>query len=371
MAPTDGVEEPVPPQNGHEEPSSPLELEPTGWKESIKRAVAEFKADRGSMTAASLAFYWFLAVFPGLIAAVGVLGLLNAGSEATTSIIKGIRTTLPGDAADVLVRAVRKAQDRSSGGSVISAVVGVALALWGASAGMVALQTGLNVAYDVPEDRKFVGKRLVALGLVVATGVFGTIATVFVVFGAPLGDTLRDNLPFGGTAFVIVWTIARWLLAVAALTVLFAVYYYLGPKRESPRWVWVSPGGVVAVVIWLIASLGFSLYVKELGGTSYGKTYGSLAGVVVLLFWLYLTGLAVVFGGELNAELERQAEHEKRGRARAPDRPAPGRPAATSAAAGDRSIQEWRERMRNLRGTGADGGDGSAVSSSRWDEARR
>jgi membrane protein len=124
------------------------------------------------------------------------------------------------------------------------------------------------------------------------------------VFGAPIGHALRDNLPFGG-AFVVLWTVVRWALGLAALTSLFATIYFLAPNRETPRWAWVSPGGILAAGIWLLASIGFSFYVSSFG--KYAQTYGSLAGVVVLLLWLYLTALAVVLGGELNAELERQS----------------------------------------------------------------
>ena len=362
-------EEEIPPQKGEGPgPDSPLELDAPDWKAGTKRAVKEFKADRGGMTAAGLAFYWFLAIFPGLLAAVGFLGLVRAGSDLLPSIIKGVRSTLPGDAGEVLVAAVERAQGQSGGASVLAALLGVALALWSASAGMVALQTSLDVAYDVPEERKFVGKRLVALALVLITAVCGGIATALVVFGASIGDTIRDDFPLGG-AFVVVWTALRWLLALAALLVLFATYFYLAPNRESPRWAWVSPGGFIAVAIWIAASLAFSFYVAEFGQSSYAKTYGSLAGVVVLILWLYLTALAVVFGAEVNAELERQAEHRTReerraGRAAAsrPTRPTarPVRPEGRiEAPAPTESVAAWRARMASLREKEPDRVDGT------------
>ena len=336
-------EEPVPSQTGGEEqPSSPLALEPTDWKSSLRRTAKEFKDDRATMIAAGMAFYWFLAIFPALLAAVGVLGLVNAGPEATETITKGIRSVLPGDAADLLTGAVENAP--SGGASLVAAVVGVALSLWSASAGMVALQGGLNVAYDVPEDRKFVGKRLYALLLIVVAAVLGGLATVMLVFGQPLGETIRDNLPLGG-AFVVLWTVVRWLVAILALVVLFASFYYLGPNRETPRWSWVSPGGLLGVAIWLASSLAFSFYVSSFG--SYAKTYGSLAGVVVLLLWLYLTALAVVVGGELNAELERQSAIRSDDQAPSSS-PQPSGTAAASASAS----AEWSDRMRQLRQEG-------------------
>jgi membrane protein len=137
------------------------------------------------------------------------------------------------------------------------------------------------------------------------------------VFGEPIGRTLEDNMPLGG-AFMVVWTIVRWALTILALLTLFALFYYVGPNRKPPSWRWVSPGGIVAVVIWLAASVGFSFYVSNFGG-SYAKTYGSLAGVVVLVLWLYLTALALLVGAELNGELEREKALRDRGIAPTPE----------------------------------------------------
>ncbi len=341
-------EGPVPAQTGHgDQADSPLELRPPDWKESLRRAAADFKADHGSHIAAGMAFYWFLAIFPGLLAAVGVIGLVNLEAATVENVVKAIRETLPGDAARVLADAVRRASEQSGGASVVATVIGVALALWSASAGMVALQTGLDIAYDVEGERTFVAKRAVALLLLLVTAVLGGVASALIVFGQPLGNAIRDYLPLDD-AFIVVWTVARWVLAALALTTMFAAFYYLAPNRSSPRWAWVSPGGVLGVAIWLAASLAFSFYVSSVG--SYAETYGSLTGVVVLLLWLFLTALAVVIGGELNAELERQSELRAGGGgavgagAREPA-PAPGERERRAPSSED----EWSQRMATMR----------------------
>jgi len=294
-------------------PTSPTELGSPGLKVSLKRAVKEFKVDRGSLISAGMAFYWFLAVFPAIIAAVGVLGLTNVGSETIDSINKAIGTTLPGEAAKTLQAIVTNtAKAKGGSGSLLATVLGLVVAVWGATAGMVALQRGLDVAYDVEEERKLVSARIRALLLILLTIVLGGIATVLIVFGAPVGHGIEGHLPFGSGAFNILWTIARWVLGLAALSILFAGYYSLGPNRETPRWTWVSPGGIVATVVWLLASLAFSFYVTSVGDLV--AKYGSLSGVVALLLWLYLSALAVILGAELNAELERQGDIERRER---------------------------------------------------------
>ena len=170
---------------------------------------------------------------------------------------------------------------------------------------MAALQTGLDIAYDVPVDRKFAAKRLYAIP---------AHAGHARVRRHRLGPHrvrpvdragIEGHVGFAGTAFAIIWPVVRWVLAMVLITLLFSIYYFLGTNRETPKWQWVSPGGVVGTIIFLLASLGFSFYVAKFG--SYGKTYGAFAGVAILIFWLYLAGLAILIGAEINAESERQA----------------------------------------------------------------
>jgi membrane protein len=286
-------------------PDSPLELGTGGWRDTLKRSATEFKVDRAAMTAGSLAYHWFLSLFPAIIALLGIASLAGLSAGAVHRLEHGVDNALPGGVANVFNTAIATALGRSSSGSLTAVIIGVVVALWSASSGMAALQTGLDVAYDVPADRKFLAKRLYAVPLMLAIAVLGGIATALIVFGAPLGSVIENHVGLTGAAFTVVWTIVRWVLTIIAITVLFSIFYYLGPKRETPHWQWVSPGGLLGSAIFLLASLGFSFYVSKFG--SYGKTYGAFAGVVILIFWLYLTGIAIMLGAEVNAEAERQA----------------------------------------------------------------
>ena len=275
----------VPKPDAKPGPETPLDLEATDWKITLKRTVNEIKSDRATLAAAGMAYYFFLAIFPALIAAVGIMGLVDADTDGLT---RAIESTLPGESGEAVTEAFREADQPSEATSRTAAILGIVIALWSASSGMVALQSGLNIAYDVPQDRKFIGKRAMVLTLIIATALLGGVPSPFFTFGE-----------------TTVWIVVGWILTVVAVITLFSVFYYLGPKRESPKWQWVSIGGVAGAALWIAVSLIFGFYVNNYG--NYSKTYGSLAGVIVLILWLYLSSLAVLIGGELNSELERRA----------------------------------------------------------------
>lgn len=272
-------------------PDSPLELEPRDWKATVKRTLKEIKEDRLTLVAAGMAYYFFLAIFPALIALVGILGLAHVDASG---LVQSIQSSLPGGAGRALTAAVAQADKPAQAASLVAAISGVLLALFSATSGMVALQKGLDVAYDVEQDRKFVSARGVALVLLLATLLLGGVPSPIFTFGES-----------------IVFVVLGWVLTVAAIVILFSLYYYLAPNRGNPSWQWVSAGGIFGAVLWILVSVGFGFYVSNF--SSYGKTYGQLAGAIVLILWLYLTSLAVLVGGELNAELERQSESRQQG----------------------------------------------------------
>lgn len=272
---------------GAERADTPLDLEAGDWKQTAKRTLKEIKEDRVTLIAAGMAYYMFLAIFPAVIALVGILGLVEAPGVAD-NIRDAVTSTLPGGAGRVLASAFKNPSASSESASLAAALIGVGAALWSASSGFIALQSGLNIAYEIDEDRKFLGKRAIGLLLLLLTLLLGGVPSPLFTFGD-----------------AVVFTVIGWVLSVVAVIILFSSYYAIGPKKRSPGWKWVSPGGLVGAGIWIIASLAFGFY-ANLG--SYNKTYGALAGVIVLIFWLYLSSIAILVGGELNSELERQTK---------------------------------------------------------------
>ena len=262
------------------------------------------KGDRVSVAAGAFAYRWFLSIFPLIIALLGVTSLVTVSHRLIAHLIHGVTVALPSGAASVLTESITNAQ-RHAGAGVTTTVLASVVALWSATSGMVVVEEGLDMAFGLSTDRSFLVRRLIALPLLVASVVLGGVASALAVFGAQLGRLFGDLVPIHGELFTVSWDVLRWLVALFLMNLLLSVFYYLAPNRRS-RWRWTSAGTVVATVTWALVSLGFSLYTSAFG--SFGSTYGAFAGVAILIFWLYLSGLAILMGAEVDAAVASNGE---------------------------------------------------------------
>ncbi len=263
------------------------------WATFGRRSLHEAVQDRITTSAASLAFHWFLALFPAVIGVLGLAGLVGLSGSQLSTAVHDAGVLLPAQMSQVLDQALTNPLGHR--GSTVELLFGVIVAFWAAVEAMAALQVALDVAYEVDGDRGFVGRRLMALPLLIITALLGGAASVLLV----LGDPLHRLFPVAD----VLWLVFRWAAAIVLAALLLSTYYAIGPKRENLTWSWITPGTVVATICWLLSSAAFSYYLDHFGHES--RSYGAFAGVAVLLLWLFLTGLAVLLGAELNCELER------------------------------------------------------------------
>ena len=280
----------------------PTQIPWRGWKQIVKRAWAEHKADNMPIIGGGVAFFGFLAIFPGLIALISIYGLV-ASPETVTQEIEDLSTQLPDEAAQLIGEQLTSIAANSGRALTVGLVVSILAALWSASGGVGNLVTAVNIAYDEVETRNFLKLRTLSLGLTL-----GAVAFVIVAFGLlAVVPVVLDALPLGIVGTILAHVV-RWTLLLAMFAGSLAVVYRAAPDRDAPRFRWVSLGAVVATVLWALVSVGFSLYVDNFG--SYDKTYGTIAGVIVLMLWLYLTCYLVLLGAEINSEAEHQTAQD-------------------------------------------------------------
>ena len=280
-------------------PPGPERLRPREWLDVFKRTGKEFMADDCMGLAQQVAYSSLLAFFPALIFLVGLLGLI----EAYDDMRQFIAPVAPGAVIDI----IDQLQEDSSkkGASAAAFVIGLFGAVWAASGAMNAIVKAVNRAYERLETRPFWKVRLISIVLVAAAGLVTAGMFLLIVFGGPRGEAIASKARLGG-AWDLLWGLLRWPLAFLVVLLLFALIYYLAPNQDQRDWKWVTPGSLVGAVLWLALSGLFALYTSF--SDSYSKTYGSLAGGIVLLLWLNYTAWAVLFGAELNSELDKQAD---------------------------------------------------------------
>jgi membrane protein len=272
-----------------------------GWR--LGRAtLARAARDRITTNAASLAFHWVLAIFPVIVAAVGVLGLVGLSAAQRRSLVHGVGVLLPVQASQAIDLALRNPLTGAGGG--LEVTVALLVALWSGIEAMAALEVGLDVAYEITSDRGFVRRRLVAVPLLGLTVVLGGAASGLLVLGDPIRSLLPSSLAIARPTFDATWTVLRLVGALALVMLLLSAYYAIGPNQRRVGLRVASPGAVAAAVGWLGTSAAFSYYLNHFGHEA--RSYGAFAGVAALLLWLFLTGVAVLLGAELDRELARR-----------------------------------------------------------------
>lgn len=310
---------------------------PISWREIVTRTVKETVADDCLGLAAQLSYYLFLAVFPAILFLLAV-GSFFPLQDLTGDIVGLLQPVTSPEVVTLLAEQMQRISQQEDGGLL---TFGVLAALWSSSAAMVAVTSSLNAAYDIDEGRPWWKVRLIAIGLTVALSVFFLISFTLVLAGPSIAEYLGRTLQLGG---VVEWTwkILQWPIAFLLVTTAIAIVYYVAPDAEQD-WVWISPGAVVATLLWLVASLAFKVYVTSF--SDYNATYGAVGGVMVLLLWFYVSSLAILVGAEMNAEIEHASPHGKElGEKR------PGQRKLIGA----RAARAWRARLQR-RGAEASG----------------
>src|SRR3954462_5856155 len=280
-------------------PDQPTDIPKDSWPTILKRTLKQFSEDQLTTWAAALTYFGVLSLFPMLLALVSVLGVI--GPSATQPLIDNLGTVAPGPAKDILTNVLTSLQG-NKGGSTVAFIIGLAAAIWSASGYIGAFMDAANNVWDAPEGRPIWKKIPVRLGVTIVLLVLLTITALAVVFTGPLAQKVGDLIGLG-SSFVDVWNIAKWPVLLLIVSFMISLLYWACPNVKQPGFPWVTPGGLLAVVLWIVASALFAFYVGNF--SSYNKTYGSLGGVIVFLTWLWITNIIVLLGAEFNSEMGR------------------------------------------------------------------
>ena len=310
---------------------------PISWGELLKRTAKETSADNVLGLAAQLAYYFLLALVPAIVFLVALTSFFPP--DLVNQMISALGTFAPADVVGIVEEQIRGLRGGSHGGVL---TFGLLFALWSSSAAVVSITDALNRAYDIEEGRPWWKVRLIAIGLTLALAMFVLFAFTLVMIGPSLAEDIAARVGLG-SAFEMTWKILQWPIVFALIAVALAVLNYFAPDAEQD-WTWVSPGAVLATALWLIASLAFKIYITNFA--DYNATYGSLGGVIVLMLWFYISGVAILVGAEMNAEIEHASPHGKD-----PGEKVPGQKKKLGAAA----QRDWEERQKKGGGAKDDG----------------
>jgi membrane protein len=280
------------------------------WKAILVGAARRFMANNATMLASALAYSSFFAIPSILIVATGLFTLI-AGPETITNLIQHLHGVIPAQAASLLSGSLHRA-DAHPGTSLAITIFGLVVAVWAVTGAMNAYMFAVNIAYGRKDRRSFVRKRIVAVKMAAVLGAAFALVAVLTIFGPVVEHSIASRIGSAGGVLDVAWWIVQWPIVLAGLLVAFATLLYLGPDVERAKWEFITPGSLVAAVLWVAASGLFAVYTATFA--SYNKTWGTLSAVIVTLTWLWITGMALMLGAEINAEVERRVER------RAPDR---------------------------------------------------
>ncbi len=278
----------------------PTEIPMSGWKDILWRIKDRIGEDHLSLIAAGIAFYVLLALFPAITALIAIGGLILEPSQIVSQ-MQAFAGIMPEQVTEIIIGQAEQVAGSREGGLGVAAVAGIVLALYSASKGVGSLIEGLNVAYNEEENRSFLVLKAVTFGMTLGL-IVGFLLAISATLAVPAALSIL-NLETGVSLLV---ALGSWGLMLAVVLGGLAFIYGFGPSRERPKWRWLSPGAVVACIIWVVASVGFAFYVGNFA--SYNESFGSLAGIIILLMWLWVSAFIVLLGAELNAEVEAQTE---------------------------------------------------------------
>ncbi|GAA3285506.1 hypothetical protein AAU01_30550 [Paenarthrobacter aurescens] len=281
-------------------PDSPNDLVKPTWMYIAKRTLREFTKDQCPDAAAGLTYYAVLSLFPALLALVSLIGIFGDAGKTTTALLDIVQQFAPGPGVDAMRQPIEELTQSNAAGFTL--IIGILVALWSASGYTTAFSRAMNRVYEVDEGRGFVKLRGTMLAVTVVAVVGAALAAAMLVLSGPVAEAIGGAIGLSETALTV-WNIAKWPVLIIIVVAIIAVLYYFTPNVKQPKFRWMSMGSLIALVIFALASLGFGFYVANF--SNYNKTYGALAGVIIMLLWLWILNMSLLFGAEFDAEMER------------------------------------------------------------------
>jgi membrane protein len=281
-------------------PDSPTEVTKPSWQFIARKTLREFSKDQCPDLAAALTYYAVLSLFPALLALVSLLGVFGQAEKTTTALLDIVQRIAPGSTVDIIRQPIEEVTNSPSAGFTL--VIGILVALWSASGYVGAFARAMNRVYEVDEGRPFIKLRATMLGVTVVNVLIVAALGAMLVLSGPVAEAVGNAVGLGGT-FLAVWNIAKWPVMVLLVVAAIAILYYFTPNVRQPKFRWMTMGSFIALVVFVLASLGFAFYVANF--SNYNKTYGAIGGVIVMLLWLWILNMSLLFGAEFDAETER------------------------------------------------------------------